>query len=114
MTSRNSPPGLLRSASRPARPERERRALALAAACACGAAVAQEPTQQVVIVGSGVEQRAFDTPYAVGIVDAQTLRSAGPLVNLSESLARVPGLAVNARQNYAQDLQISSRGFGAR
>lgn len=36
------------------------------------------------------------------------------MVNLSEAMARVPGLVVNLRNNYAQDLQISSRGFGAR
>jgi iron complex outermembrane recepter protein len=36
------------------------------------------------------------------------------MVNLSEALVRVPGLVVNNRNNYAQDLQISSRGFGAR
>jgi iron complex outermembrane receptor protein len=35
-------------------------------------------------------------------------------VNASEALAAVPGLVVQNRQNYAQDLQISSRGFGAR
>jgi len=35
-------------------------------------------------------------------------------VNLSESLGRVPGIVVQNRQNYAQDLQIQSRGFGAR
>jgi iron complex outermembrane receptor protein len=68
----------------------------------------------VVISGSGVERRAFETPYAVSVVDANELRSAGPMVNLSESLNRVPGLVVNLRNNYAQDLQISSRGFGAR
>jgi len=68
----------------------------------------------VVVIGSGAEQRVFDTPYAVGVVDAAELRSAGPMVNLSEALARVPGLVVNLRNNYAQDLQISSRGFGAR
>jgi iron complex outermembrane receptor protein len=74
------------------------------------------PTQldTVVISGSGVERRAFETPYAIGVVDANELRSAGPMVNLSESLNRVPGLVVNLRNNYAQDLQISSRGFGAR
>ncbi len=33
---------------------------------------------------------------------------------LSESLNRVPGLTVLNRQNYAQDLQVSIRGFGAR
>ncbi|MEO8977824.1 MAG: TonB-dependent receptor, partial [Casimicrobiaceae bacterium] len=36
------------------------------------------------------------------------------MVNLSETLARIPGVVANNRQNYAQDLQISSRGFGAR
>ncbi|WP_262250695.1 Plug domain-containing protein, partial [Escherichia coli] len=35
-------------------------------------------------------------------------------VNLSESLTSVPGLQVQNRQNYAQDLQISIRGFGSR
>ena len=70
--------------------------------------------ETVVISGGGVERRAFDTPYSVGVVDAGELRAAGPLVNLSEAMARVPGLTVNQRNNYAQDLQISSRGFGAR
>jgi iron complex outermembrane recepter protein len=119
MTSPTLLPGIRRSASRPRRrTELARAALAaLSALGACGAAVAQADdatTQRIVITGSGVEQRAFDTPYAIDVVNAETLRSAGPMVNLSESLARVPGLVVNARQNYAQDLQISSRGFGAR
>src|SRR5690606_3799263 len=35
-------------------------------------------------------------------------------VDLSERLDRVPGLLVRDRQNYAQDLQLSIRGFGAR
>jgi iron complex outermembrane receptor protein len=39
---------------------------------------------------------------------------AGPQVNISEALARVPGITVLNRQNYAQDLQLSIRGFGAR
>jgi iron complex outermembrane receptor protein len=72
------------------------------------------PTETIVITASGAERRAFDTPYAIGVVDEDTLRAAGPMVNLSEALARVPGLVVNNRNNYAQDLQIHSRGFGAR
>ncbi|WP_296277052.1 TonB-dependent receptor [uncultured Acinetobacter sp.] len=35
-------------------------------------------------------------------------------VNLSETLKGIPGLQLNNRENYAQDLQISMRGFGAR
>ena len=77
-------------------------------------AAAQVGSEPVVITASGSEQRAFDTPYAVGVVDADQLRAAGPMVNLSEALARVPGLVVSNRHNYAQDLQINSRGFGAR
>lgn len=76
-----------------------------------GSALAQDT---VVITASGAERRAFDTPYAVSAVSADELRSAGPGINLSEALARVPGLVINNRSNYAQDLQIHSRGFGAR
>ncbi|HEU4621696.1 MAG TPA: TonB-dependent receptor [Burkholderiaceae bacterium] len=79
---------------------------------------AQQPAptalDSVVVTGSRVERASFDLPFAVTSVDAETLRAAGPMVNLSEALVRVPGLTVNNRNNYAQDLQISSRGFGAR
>ena len=70
--------------------------------------------ERVVVTASGVQRRIFDLPMAVGTVDAQELRAAGPMVNLSEALVRVPGIVANNRHNYAQDLQISSRGFGAR
>ena len=41
--------------------------------------------------------------------------AAGQLkVNLAESLITVPGVSIQSRQNYAQDLQLSVRGFGAR
>jgi len=39
---------------------------------------------------------------------------AGPQVQLSEALGGVPGLLARDRQNYAQDTQLSIRGFGAR
>jgi len=78
-----------------------------------GAAAAQ-PASEVVITGSIAERAAAEAPYAIGLVGRDALRAAGPLVNLSEVMARVPGLVVNNRWNFAQDLQISSRGFGAR
>ena len=56
----------------------------------------------------------FDMPGSVDVVDQQQLRDGKLQVNLSESLGGVPGLQVQNRQNYAQDLQISIRGFGAR
>ncbi|WP_284616772.1 TonB-dependent receptor family protein [Aquabacterium humicola] len=86
----------------------------LALAAALAAAQPAPPAQTVVVTGSARAQALVDAPYAISVIDADTLREAGPLINLSEAMARVPGLVVNNRNNYAQDLQISARGFGAR
>ncbi len=51
---------------------------------------------------------------SVDVVEGEELREGQAQVNLSESLGRVPGLVIRNRQNYAQDLQISVRGYGAR
>ena len=55
----------------------------------------------------------LDTPAAVSIVNGDDVRDSKPQVNLSESLTAVPGLQVQNRQNYSQDLQLSVRGFGS-
>ena len=68
----------------------------------------------VVVTGSRSEQRSFDAPAAIQSVGREVIDNAGPQVNLSESLNRVPGLTILNRQNYAQDLQLSIRGFGSR
>ena len=93
--------------------------LAIASVCAGWAALpaqAQTATalESVVVTGGTREQKLAEAPYAINAVGAEALRSAGPMVNLSEALQSVPGLVVANRSNYAQDLQISSRGFGAR
>ena len=50
---------------------------------------------------------------AIDSVEGAVLRDGQMQINLSESLARVPGLVVLNRQNFAQDLQISVRGAAA-
>lgn len=72
------------------------------------------PMSVVVVSGSRNEHLSFDLPAAIDVVDAGRIGAGQPRVNVSEALAAVPGLVVQNRQNYAQDLQISSRGFGAR
>ncbi|MDP3715977.1 MAG: TonB-dependent receptor plug domain-containing protein, partial [Burkholderiales bacterium] len=69
---------------------------------------------EVSVSATRVERESLDLPVSIDVIDRRTIREAGPQVNLSEALGRVPGIAVQNRQNYAQDLQISSRGFGAR
>ncbi|KXU39295.1 TonB-dependent receptor [Ventosimonas gracilis] len=68
----------------------------------------------VVISGSRSEASGFDLPFSVDSVNTREIKDGQPAINASEVLQRVPGLLVQNRQNYAQDLQISSRGFGAR
>ena len=69
---------------------------------------------EVVISASRAQARSFDAPAAIQSVGRETIQNGGPQVNLSESLVRVPGLTILDRSNYAQDLQLSIRGFGAR
>ncbi len=68
----------------------------------------------VVVSASRVEHTSFDLPAAIDVVDAARIGDGQMRVNASEALMAVPGLVAQNRQNYAQDLQISSRGFGAR
>lgn len=88
--------------------------LALALVLVSQAPVGAQTLQDVVVTATRAEQRSFDAPGAIESVNRDTIESAGPQVNLSESLNRVPGLTILNRQNYAQDLQVSIRGFGAR
>jgi iron complex outermembrane receptor protein len=76
--------------------------------------IAQGPMNVVVVTGSRSAHTSFDLPAAIDVIDAAAIRDTQPRVNASEALAAVPGLVARDRQNYAQDLQISSRGFGAR
>lgn len=68
----------------------------------------------VVVTGSRFAHSSFDLPASVDVLERDRITAGQARVNASEALAAVPGLVVHNRQNYAQDLQISSRGFGAR
>ncbi len=70
--------------------------------------------KEVVVSASRAEQRRFDAPGAIDAVQVDPFRTASPLVNLSELMGGVPGLQIRERQNFAQDLQLSVRGFGTR
>ncbi|CAK9885774.1 MAG: Pesticin receptor [Candidatus Erwinia impunctatus] len=74
----------------------------------------ESKNSSLIVLGARPWLSELDTPAAVSVVDGQTLRNALPQVNLSEALGSVPGLQIQNRQNYAQDLQLSMRGFGSR
>jgi iron complex outermembrane receptor protein len=90
---------------------------ALAAlAPAAFSAHAQTPAtlEPMVVTATRSERAQLDVPASVDVLDRAEVRDTQWRVNLSESLALVPGVVALNRQNYAQDLQISIRGFGAR
>lgn len=70
--------------------------------------------EPLVVTGSRYQASGWRLPFSVNRIDAEQATLGKPGVNLSEALGSVPGLVVQNRQNHAQDLQISSRGFGAR
>ncbi len=83
--------------------------------CAALAQETQSPLlREITVTTPRGEVRPFDAAGSVDRVEGADMRDAGLQVNLSESLNAVPGLQLQNRQNYAQDLQLSVRGFGAR
>lgn len=68
----------------------------------------------VVVTGERLSGGVWRGTGAIDVVDGDALRDGQAQINLSEGLAGVPGLVIRNRQNYAQDLQISVRGYGAR
>jgi iron complex outermembrane recepter protein len=68
----------------------------------------------VVVTATRIAEDSRDLPVSIDRIDAQAIRSGQLQVNLSETLMTVPGVSAQSRQNYAQDLQLSVRGFGAR
>jgi iron complex outermembrane receptor protein len=91
----------------------------LAACCGVGTAALAQTTSApvlapVVVTATRVAAAPFDVPASIDRVDGDAIRSDRAQVNVSESLGAVPGLLARDRQNYAQDVQISIRGFGAR
>ncbi len=90
-------------------------ALAAAAAAPSGAVAADEAGSlpAIVVTATRSEKPSFEVPASVDSVRMVDVRdSAG--INPSEFLDGIPGVLARDRQNYAQDEQISIRGFGAR
>ena len=102
----------------PRRPSLNRIVQALCCIAAPASVFAQAtPAPQlapVVVTATRTDARPFDIPASIDRIDGDDVRDGRAQINISESLGGVPGLVARDRQNYAQDVQISVRGFGAR
>jgi iron complex outermembrane receptor protein len=70
--------------------------------------------EQIEVIGTRSNASASELPVASDVVGRERLSDGELGVNLSEALSEVAGVSAQQRQNYAQDLQVSIRGFGAR
>ena len=82
---------------------------------------AQNPAETPQVTLPAIEVNAsrldippFDVPASLSVVRVDPASAGQPGVNFSEVLVGVPGILARDRQNYAQDEQISIRGFGSR
>lgn len=68
----------------------------------------------VTVTATRVARPAFEVPASIDVIGGESFNEDRLGVNLSEGLSAVPGMQARDRQNYAQDTQISIRGFGSR
>lgn len=89
-----------------------------AAALALGATAARgDPPpalEPVTVTTRRAPEDQARVPAALSVVGRDDVQRARPQLGLDEALGPVPGLFFQDRWNFAQDLRIASRGFGAR
>ncbi len=92
--------------------------MALLLCCApWSAAIAQSTTaelEEVIVSATRIPTDWLQLPVAGSRIDARQIHAGRQALGLDEALAVVPGLFFQNRYNFAQDLRISIRGFGAR
>ena len=69
---------------------------------------------EIVITATRIETTVREAARSISVLNQQRIQNGTQQLALDEALAGVPGLYMQNRYNFAQDLRISLRGFGAR
>ncbi|MBM2830853.1 MAG: TonB-dependent receptor [Gammaproteobacteria bacterium] len=69
---------------------------------------------EIKVTATRVEKSLFKVPAAMGVINQDDIQLGRQQLGLDEFLVNIPGLFLQDRHNFAQDLRISIRGFGAR
>jgi iron complex outermembrane receptor protein len=85
-----------------------------ASGVAQGAAMEPGLLEEVVVQATRIPTDRSDLPFAAGVVAGEQVQRGRQQLGLDEALAGQPGLFFQNRYNFAQDLRIAIRGFGAR
>ncbi len=70
--------------------------------------------EEVVVFATRIPTAMTNLPFAAGRVGREEIQLARQQLGLDEALATIPGVFFQNRYNFAQDLRIAIRGFGAR
>ncbi len=87
---------------------------------ASGLAIAQDvpetadDLEEIVVQATRMSRPLDSVPAAISVVNQTQIQLGRQQLGLDEALNRVPGLFMQNRYNFAQDLRVSIRGFGAR
>ena len=73
-----------------------------------------EQLDPIIVNATRVEKDIQEIPAAVSVVGQDQIQLGTEQLGLDESLGGIPGLFMLNRYNFAQDLRVSIRGFGAR
>lgn len=71
-----------------------------------------EQLQDITVQATRVDKSLYEIPASVGYVGKDDIQLGRQQLGLDESLNKVPGIFMQNRYNFNQDLSISIRGFG--
>jgi len=95
------------------------RPIGLASLCSlsaslCAATAVPAIPEEIVVTATRIPTDVAALPFAAASVSGEQVQRARQQLGLDEALAGLPGLFFQNRYNFAQDLRIAIRGFGAR
>jgi len=73
-----------------------------------------EDLGDMTVSATRVDKSIYKIPAAVGYVGKDDIQLGTQQLGIDESLLKIPGVFMQNRYNFAQDLRISIRGFGSR
>ena len=77
-------------------------------------AASEDDLEEIVVQATRMSRPLDSVPAAISVVNQAQIQLGRQQLGLDEALNRVPGVFMQNRYNFAQDLRVSIRGFGAR
>ena len=73
-----------------------------------------EELDETVVTATRVPESLSSSSRSISVINEAQIQTATQQLGIDEALASVPGLFIQGRYNFSQDLRVSLRGFGAR